>query len=81
MEKDKVYKIKIGPLVTSNVFKAGHRIRIEIASSNFPKYARNLNTGGDNVNETKWRIAQNRIHHSAQYPSHITLPVMPYSKP
>lgn len=76
MERDKVYKINIGPMVTSNVFKSGHRIRIEISSSNFPKYARNLNTGGDNVNESKWQIAQNRIHHSARYPSHITIPVV-----
>lgn len=81
MDKDKVYKIKVGPMVTSNVFKAGHRIRIEIASSHFPKYARNLNTGGDNINETKWRIAHNRIHHSAKYPSHITVPIVPINKP
>ncbi|ARN73824.1 hypothetical protein BST96_06675 [Oceanicoccus sagamiensis] len=76
MEKDKVYKVKIGPMATSNVFKAGHQIRIEITGSNFPKYFRNLNTGGDNVNESQWRIARTRIYHSEKYPSHITLPVL-----
>jgi len=46
MEKGEVYKVDLTPLATSNVFKKGHRIRIEISSSNFPRFARNLNTGG-----------------------------------
>jgi putative CocE/NonD family hydrolase len=77
MKKGQVYKITVGPLVTSNVFKKGHRIRVEIASSRFPRYARNLNTGGDNVSETEWVIARNTIHHSPDYPSSITLPIVP----
>jgi len=76
MEKGQVYKITVGPLVTSNVFKKGHQIRVEISSSYFPKYARNLNTGGDNVSETKWVVAHNSIYHSPDYPSYITLPIV-----
>ena len=79
MEKGKVYEINIGPMVTSNVFKEGHQIRLEIASSYFPKYARNLNTGGDNVTESEWRVARNTIHHSRRYPSQLVLPVIPNS--
>jgi putative CocE/NonD family hydrolase len=63
--------------VTSNYFARGHRIRVEVSSSNFPRFDRNLNTGGANYDETKWVKAENRIHHSAEYPSHILLPVIP----
>ena len=76
MEDGKVYKIDLTPLSTSNFFKKGHRIRIEISSSNFPRFARNLNTGGDNYNEEEGVTAHNKIHHSAQYPSQIKLPVI-----
>jgi len=75
MEKGKVYKLDLTPMSTSNYFKKGHRIRIEISSSNFPRFARNLNTGGNNFDETKSVIANNKIHHSAKYPSMIKLPV------
>lgn len=75
MEKDKVYKIELSPLATSNYFAPGHQIRIEISSSNFPRFDRNLNTGGNNYDESKGVIARNVIHHSAQYPSQIRLPI------
>ena len=76
MEKDKVYKVTLQPMVTSNMFKAGHRIRIEVSSSNFPRFDRNMNTGGNNYDETKGNVARNSIHHSRQYPSSITLNVV-----
>ena len=76
MEKDKVYKVTLQPMVTSNLFKAGHRIRIEVSSSNFPRFDRNMNTGGNNYDETTGTIARNSIHHSRQYPSSITLNVV-----
>ena len=76
MEKDKVYKIAFQPLQTSNYFAAGHALRIEISSSNFPLYDRNLNTGGDNVSESHGVVARNVVHHSTQYPSSITLSVV-----
>jgi hypothetical protein len=63
--------------VTSNVFLKGHRMRLEIASSNFPRFDRNLNTGGVNATETQWQVATNRVHHSSQFPSRLTLTVVP----
>jgi predicted acyl esterase len=60
---------------TSSYFAEGHRIRIEVSSSNFPRFARNLNTGGNNFDETEGVVARNTIHHSKAYPSQIRLPV------
>ena len=76
MEKGNVYKVDLSQMSTSNYFKKNHKIRIEISSSNFPRFARNLNTGGDNFNESKGIIARNTIHHSKKYPSSITLPIV-----
>lgn len=75
MEEGKVYKVDLTPMSTSNYFKKGHRIRIEVSSSNFPRFARNLNTGGDNFDESVGVVATNKIHHSKQYPSQVRLPV------
>jgi putative CocE/NonD family hydrolase len=77
MEKGKVYKVNMSPMVTSNYFAAGHRIRIEVSSSNFPRFDRNLNTGGENYNESKSVTVQNTIHHSKTYPSVVKIPVAP----
>ena len=74
IEKNQVYKINMTPMATSNFFKKGHQIRIEVSSSNFPRFSRNLNTGGANYDETESVIALNKIHHSKRYPSHIKLP-------
>jgi len=74
MEKNKVYKVDLTPMVTSNYFPAGHKIRIEVSSSNFPRFDRNLNTGGNNYDESKGLVVENKIHHSKQYPSVIKLP-------
>jgi uncharacterized protein len=76
MESGKVYKVAVGPLNTSNYFEAGHRIRIEVSSSNFPRFDRNLNTGGHNYDETEGLVAHNSVHHSKQYPSVVTLTVV-----
>lgn len=76
MENGKVYKIDLSPLATSNLFKKGHRIRIEVSSSNFPRFARNLNTGGNNYDENQGVVAHNKIHHSKKYPSKIVLPMI-----
>ncbi len=76
MEPGRVYRLKLGPLATSNVFRKGHRIRIEVSSSNYPRYERNLNTGGANARETRHFVARNQIHHGARYPSRITLSVI-----
>jgi hypothetical protein len=76
MEEGEVYKLEMSPMSTSNLFAAGHRIRIEISSSNFPRFERNMNTGGNNYDESKGVIAHNVIHHSAAYPSQLRLPVV-----
>ena len=76
MEPGKIFKFKFQPMVTSNYFAPGHRIRIEISSSNFPRFDRNMNTGGNNYDETKGIIAHNRVHHSKQYPSEVTITVV-----
>ena len=76
MEKGNVYKVDLSQMSTSNYFKKNHKIRIEISSSNFPRFARNLNTGGDNFNESKGIVARNTIHHSKKYPSSISLPIV-----
>ena len=76
MQAGKVYKVTLSPLTTSNYFAAGHRIRIEVSSSNFPRFDRNLNTGGRNYDESKGVIARNAVHHSKQYPSSVKLTVM-----
>jgi hypothetical protein len=75
MEKGKVYEVDLTPMSTSNYFLPGHRIRIEVSSSNFPRFARNLNTGGNNYDESKAVVAHNEVHHSSVYPSLIRLPI------
>jgi putative CocE/NonD family hydrolase len=76
MESGKVYQVNLTPMSTSNYFEKGHRIRIEVSSSNFPRFDRNMNTGGNNYDETEGVIATNKIHHSGKYPSFISLPIM-----
>ena len=75
MKKGGVYKIQIDLDATSNYFKQGHRIRVQVSSSDFPLFERNLNTGGNNYDETEWVVAENTIHHSRKFPSHIVLPI------
>jgi putative CocE/NonD family hydrolase len=76
MEAGKVYKVALQPLTTSNYFAPGHRLRIEVSSSNFPRFDRNLNTGGNNYDESEGVVATNRVHHSKQYPSELTITVV-----
>jgi uncharacterized protein len=67
-------RINLGAI--SIAIPAGHRIRLDLASAGFPRWDRNLNTGGDNARETVWRIAQNSIHHDSRYPSSLILPIV-----
>ncbi len=76
IESGKVYKFSFQAMTTSNYFDVGHRIRIEISSSNFPRFDRNLNTGGRNYDETKGIVAHNVVHHSKQHPSSVTITVV-----
>ena len=77
LEPDTVYEFTIDLFPTSNVFKAGHRIRLEVSSSNFPRFDRNLNTGGRFGYESDMRVAHQKIYHDAERPSHVLLPVIP----
>jgi putative CocE/NonD family hydrolase len=77
MKNGEVYKLSFAPMITANTFKKGHRVRLEVSSSNFPRYDRNLNTGGNNFDESKAVVARNSVHHSDKYLSRIRLPVSP----
>lgn len=76
MEEGLVYKLEMSPMSTSNYFAAGHSVRIEVSSSNFPRFTRNMNTGGNNYDETEGIVAHSSIHHSTDYPSQIRLPIV-----
>jgi putative CocE/NonD family hydrolase len=77
MEPGKVYPFTIKLYPTSNVFKKGHRIRVDISSSNFPRFDVNPNTGEPLQEHRRTAIATNTIHHDAKHPSHIVLPTVP----
>jgi len=62
---------------TSHLFLPGHRIRVEISSSNFPRFDRNLNTGEDQATNARWPTARQTVFHDRRYPSCIALPVIP----
>lgn len=78
MRPGKVYKMTFQPMQTSDYIAAGHSLRIEVSSSNFPRFDRNLNTGGNNYDEVKGVVAHNEVHHSTEYPSKITITVVPH---
>ena len=75
MEPGEIYELRVSPITTSNVFLEGHRLRVEISSSNFPRFQRNLNTGGDNFTESQAVTATNRVHHSVAHPSRLVVPL------
>jgi len=72
-----IYKVTIDAGVTANYFPAGHRLRLEVSSSNFPRFDRNPNTGGPIASETRLVRANQRIYHGGTYPSRLELLVMP----
>jgi putative CocE/NonD family hydrolase len=71
-----VYRFEIVLYPISNVFAAGHRIRLDISSSNFPRFDANPNTGEALGVSGRSVVADNTIHHDADHPSHITLPII-----
>jgi putative CocE/NonD family hydrolase len=72
-----VYEFYMEPYDTANVFEAGHRIRLDVSSSNFPRFDVNHNTGGPLYGGDEYRVAQNTVHHSSRHPTHVELPVQP----
>jgi uncharacterized protein len=77
MNPDQVYKISVNLWATSNVFKKGHVMRLEVSSSNFPRFDRNLNTGADQATSREFVSATNTILHDAEHPSALVAPVIP----
>jgi uncharacterized protein len=77
IQPGKPYEYNIDMWATSYVFQPGHRIRLEISSSDFPRFDRNLNTGEDSATGTSMEIAHQTVYHNRQYPSHLVLPVIP----
>ncbi len=74
---NEVYSVTIDAGVTSNLFRAGHRVRLEISSSNFPRFDRNLNTGRVAADDAELRGALQTVYHDRRHPSHVLLPVIP----
>jgi putative CocE/NonD family hydrolase len=77
IEPGKIYKYTVDLWATSNVFKAGHRIRLYVSSSNFPRFDRNLNTGEPVLGATRMLKANQTIYHDAAHPSALILPIVP----
>jgi putative CocE/NonD family hydrolase len=77
IEPGKVYEYTLDLWATSYVILPGHQLRLEISSSDFPRFARNLNTGADPATDSRPSQAKQTIYHSARYPTHIVLPVIP----
>jgi putative CocE/NonD family hydrolase len=77
MNPNQVYKFAIDMWATSNVFRKGHRLRVEISSSNFPRFDRNMNDGDDSASARKGVPAKNSVYHDMEHPSALVLPVVP----
>jgi hypothetical protein len=77
MEPGKIYPLTVKLYPTSNVFKRGHRVRVDLSSSNFPRFDVNPNTGEPLAENRRSQTCVNTIHHDAEHPSHILLPVVP----
>jgi hypothetical protein len=78
MTPGQVYKFTIDLWSTSNVFRKGHVLRLEISSSNFPRFDRNMNTGEQQATAHKCVAARNTIYHDAGHPSALILPIIPH---
>jgi uncharacterized protein len=77
LQPGQVYRFDVDLSSTAQVFAAGHRIRVQVTSSDFPRYDRNLNTGGPFGEESDPRVARNTVFHDAARPSHLLLPLLP----
>ncbi|MXR21428.1 CocE/NonD family hydrolase [Halobacterium bonnevillei] len=77
VEPGEVYEFYMEPYDTANHFKEGHRIRLDVSSSNWPRFDVNHNTGGPLYVDEEYRVAENTVHHSASHPTHVELPIQP----
>jgi putative CocE/NonD family hydrolase len=78
MTPGRTYRMTVDLWATSNLFRAGHRLRLEISSSNFPRFERNLNTGEDQARAVRMVKAVNSIYHDPEHPTALVLPVVPW---
>lgn len=76
LQPGEIYRIELPPMLVANVFLKGHRVRLEVTSSHFPSYARNLNTAADPYTSREFQIAHNAVHHGAARVSLLRLPVV-----
>jgi putative CocE/NonD family hydrolase len=76
LQPGQIYELHLDLWATSNLFKAGHRIRLEVSSSNFPRFDRNTNTGGTIETETDFVQVVNRVYHDSAHPSYLVLPII-----
>ena len=81
MEPGTIYPLSIKLYPTSNVFKRGHRIRVDVSSSNFPRFDVNPNTGEPLNDNRRTAVATNTVYHDAEHASHIVLPIVPAKSP
>lgn len=77
IEPGRVYEIIVNLWATAVTFLPGHQVRLDVTSSNFPRWERNPNTGEDPSLATTWRVASQTVLHDAEHPSHVVLPVLP----
>ncbi|WP_132058684.1 CocE/NonD family hydrolase [Halorussus amylolyticus] len=77
VDPGEIYDFYMEPYPTANVFEAGHRIRLDISSSNFPRYDVNHNTGGPLYGDREYEVATNTVYHEKEHPTHIELPIRP----
>jgi len=77
MKPGQIYKFTVDLWATANVFRKGHTLRLEVSSSNFPRFDKNLNTGDETTVGGKSSPATNTIYHDAEHPSALILPIVP----
>ena len=77
LEPGKIYRLELNRLLTSNVFKAGHRIRVQVSGAFFPHFSRNLQTGKSEITSSEIRVAHIRVYNDAEHSSQVVLPVIP----
>jgi putative CocE/NonD family hydrolase len=75
MVPGQIYRFEVDLLATAHSFQAGHRLRVQVTSSDFPRYDRNLNTGGPFEEEVRGQVAVNTVFHDRMRPSHLALPI------
>jgi hypothetical protein len=77
LEPERPVQITVSTFPTGNLFKAGHRIRLDVSSSNFPRFDINWNTGEPEARATRKAIARNTVYFDRDMPSHVVLPIIP----